>query len=57
MTDVRSTRATLLGGCAAMALALALSPAMARAANLMDKATESKKSGLPLFVMVSTGAG
>lgn len=51
------TRAWSLGACAAVALAVAFSPSLAHAANLMDKAKESKRSGLPLFVMISTGAG
>ena len=53
----RSTRPWSVGGGAAVALAVALSPALAQAANLMDKAKESKRTGLPLFVMISTGAG
>jgi len=56
MSVVRCTRAWSLG-CAAVALAIVFSPALARAANLMDKAKESKRSGLPLFVMISTGSG
>jgi hypothetical protein len=56
MTDVRLSRAWSVGSCA-VALALAFSPTLARAANLMDKAKESKRTGLPLFVMISTGSG
>lgn len=47
--------ATRIG--ALLALALASQPVIAKADRLLDAAGRAKKSGLPLLIMVSTGAG